>query len=70
MRSIKGITTFTVCLFLMAGTARAQQSTTGPEPPPGTDRGLQSTKLAPVVIPGVPPYLWHHLELMKIMVHI
>jgi hypothetical protein len=40
--------------------ARAQQSTTGPVPPPGLDLGPTEFKRAQVVIPGVPPYLWHH----------
>ncbi len=40
----------------------AQQSTTGPEPPPGLDMGLNLEKNtnAQVVISGVPTYIWHH----------
>ncbi|MBN1212213.1 MAG: C39 family peptidase, partial [candidate division Zixibacteria bacterium] len=45
--------------LLWAG-AMAQQSTTGPEPPPGLDPGLQLDKKAQTVISGVPTYLWQH----------
>ncbi len=38
----------------------AQQSTTGPIPPPGIDRGLRPITRAQVIIPGVPAYLWQH----------
>ncbi len=38
----------------------AQQSTTGPVPPPGIQRGYRASLLSPVVIPDVPAYLWHH----------
>jgi len=38
----------------------AQQSTTGPIPPPGLDRGLHLAAMAPVVISGVPDYIWRH----------
>jgi hypothetical protein len=38
----------------------AQQSTTGPIPPPGIDRGIRPVTRDQVVIPGVPAYLWHH----------
>jgi len=57
-------------LFCMLGTAililvaaepvSAQQSTTGPVPPPGIDRGIRPPTRAQVTIPGVPAYLWHH----------
>ena len=38
----------------------AQQSTTGPVPPPGTDRGLRAPARSQVLIPNVPAYYWHH----------
>ena len=38
----------------------AQQSTTGPVPPPGIDRGMRIVTETQVVIPGVPVYWWHH----------
>jgi hypothetical protein len=38
----------------------AQQSTTGPIPPPGIDPGIRPVTRQQVVIPGVPAYLWHH----------
>jgi len=48
---------FILCL---SGLTFAQQSTTGPEPPPGLDRGMAIDKNSPVIISGVPAYLWHH----------
>ncbi len=47
-------------VLLFASVALAQLTTTGPEPPPGTDRGLEPFALAQKVIPAVPAYLWHH----------
>jgi hypothetical protein len=38
----------------------AQQSTTGPTPPPGIDPGLRSPSRSQHLIYGVPPYLWRH----------
>ncbi len=38
----------------------AQQSTTGPKPPAGIDRGLRPPNRSQVVISGVPAYLWRH----------
>jgi Peptidase_C39 like family len=40
--------------------ALAQQSTTGPTPPPGIIRNYRAPSAAQVVIPGVPAYLWRH----------
>lgn len=40
--------------------AQAQQSTTGPIPPPDLDPGLILARATAVTIPGVPAYLWHH----------
>ena len=48
-------------LILAVGSVQAQQSTTGPERPPGIDLGVKRvTEGENVVIPGVPAYLWHH----------
>ena len=47
-------------LLCLAVPGRGQQSTSGPEPPPGLDPGFVPEKLSHVVIFGVPPYLWHH----------
>lgn len=38
----------------------AQQSTTGPTPPPGIDRGIEPAKRSQVIIPDVPAYIWQH----------
>lgn len=49
------------CAIMLSGiSAMAQQSTTGPEPPPGIDRGLKEAVKSQVIIPGVPSYIWHH----------
>jgi hypothetical protein len=45
---------------IVAEPVMAQQSTTGPVPPPGIDRGLRLFSLAQTVIPGVPAYVWRH----------
>ncbi|MGB2770495.1 MAG: IPTL-CTERM sorting domain-containing protein [Candidatus Zixiibacteriota bacterium] len=50
----------TILLAVVAEPVLAQQSTTGPFPPPGIDRGIRPTTRAQVVVPGVPAYLWHH----------
>ncbi|HUU46110.1 MAG TPA: hypothetical protein VM118_10300 [Acidobacteriota bacterium] len=60
MKRVRDVVLGVLCIWLMAGSVSAQQTTIGPEPPPGTDRGLESVKMAPVIIPGVPPYIWHH----------
>jgi len=57
---IKKALLFTGLYFLLTISASAQQSTTGPTPPPGIDRGLREQAKSQVVIPGVPPYIWHH----------
>ncbi len=50
-----------VATFLLIGElALAQQSTTGPVPPPGIDYGIRALTSTQVIIPGVPAYLWHH----------
>lgn len=46
-------------LVLAMSAAHAQQSTTGPEPPPGLDQGLRETTSSMKVL-SVPAYLWHH----------
>ncbi|MEW5702233.1 MAG: FG-GAP-like repeat-containing protein [Candidatus Zixiibacteriota bacterium] len=46
--------------LITASTAWSQQSTTGPKPPPGIERGRTEKRLSQVVIPGVPAYLWQH----------
>ncbi|MCP4569561.1 MAG: hypothetical protein GY841_18445 [FCB group bacterium] len=52
---------FVVALLVAAiAPASAQQSRTGPVPPPGTDRGLIEPTRAQVLISGVPTYIWHH----------
>ncbi len=45
--------------FAFSLPALAQQSTTGPVPPPGIDRGLEHPKRASVVL-DVPAYIWQH----------
>ncbi len=60
MRSLRlSIVTALLCLFT-ASLVQAQQSTTGPVPPPGIDMGLRPATKDQVVIPGVPTYIWHH----------
>jgi len=50
-----------VVFFLLAvEPILAQQSTTGPVPPPDIDRGIRRTTATQVVIPEVPAYLWQH----------
>lgn len=54
---------FTLCLVLISllpALAFAKQSTTGPVPPPGIDRGLREWSRSQILIPGVPAYYWHH----------
>jgi len=50
----------TAVLLSVAEPVFAQQSTTGPIPPPGLDPGIRSITRAQVVIPGVPACIWHH----------
>jgi len=52
------LTLLLLCLFSL--TAWAQQSTTGPTPPPGMDFGHQNATKAQVVLSDVPAYIWHH----------
>ncbi len=47
------------CL-LSSSILMAQQSTTGPKPPEGIDRGLRPPSRSQVVITNVPAYLWRH----------
>jgi len=47
-------------LLFQASVSLAQQSTTGPKPPPGIDRGLRTEKSSQVVLDMVPAYLWQH----------
>ncbi len=49
-----------VAVVLASVTAFSQQSTTGPEPPKGIDRGLRPPDRTQRVIPDVPRYFWHH----------
>lgn len=55
-----GIVAFLVKVFFASDPVLAQQSTTGPVPPVGIDRGIKLPTLEQVVIPGVPSYIWHH----------
>lgn len=52
--------TLVVFFLLAVEPILAQQSTTGPVPPPDIDQGVSLTTATQVVIPGVPAYLWHH----------
>nr|MBN2277964.1 hypothetical protein [candidate division Zixibacteria bacterium] len=52
--------TLLLILSLPLQFAYAQQSTSGPIPPPGTDRGLVPEKRSQMVIPDFPAYIWHH----------
>ncbi|PKK83833.1 MAG: hypothetical protein CVT49_06770 [candidate division Zixibacteria bacterium HGW-Zixibacteria-1] len=55
------ILTILLLLFIAINSnLSAQQSTTGPVPPPGTDRGLMPTTRSQFVIPDVPAYIWKH----------
>ncbi|MFH1144784.1 MAG: C39 family peptidase [Candidatus Eisenbacteria bacterium] len=47
-------------LTFLAASAGAEHNTTGPVPPPGTDRGLRPWTRSQVVLPDVPAYYWHH----------
>jgi len=47
-------------LSLPISNALAQQSTTGPEPPPGIDRGIRVDKRSQTLADMVPAYNWHH----------
>jgi len=47
-------------LSWLAPAVLAEQSTTGPVPPPGTDRGFRPATRSQVVLPNVPAYYWHH----------
>lgn len=49
-----------IACLLTFSSAIAQQSTTGPVPPAGIDRGLQPPDKTIVLISGVPSYIWHH----------
>ncbi|MCK4414809.1 MAG: hypothetical protein KAY32_14840 [Candidatus Eisenbacteria sp.] len=51
-----------LCLLalLTSGPVFAQQSTTGPVPPPDLDQGLGPPSRSQVVISDIPAYLWHH----------
>jgi hypothetical protein len=49
-----------ILLVCLATTVQAQQSTTGPVPPPGIDHGLAVNKATAWTIPNVPSYIWHH----------
>ncbi|MFZ5980134.1 MAG: Ig-like domain-containing protein [Candidatus Zixiibacteriota bacterium] len=49
-----------IVVVSLAAVAGAQQSTSGPEPPPDLDPGLVPDKISHVTISGVPAYLWHH----------
>lgn len=65
MRRTKGEVLFcalvaVIVAVLATPAAWAQQSTTGPVPPPGIDRGIRPITAAQVTIPGVPAYIWHH----------
>ena len=61
MKSAKCLAFAVLLAGLLTRTAFPQQSTTGPVPPPGIDRGLQKVDpSAQVIIPGVPAYLWQH----------
>ncbi|MFH1891528.1 MAG: dockerin type I repeat-containing protein [Candidatus Zixiibacteriota bacterium] len=53
------LTQFIVIILLSSG-LYAQQSTSGPEPLPGTDPGLRPPTRSQVVMTGVPAYIWHH----------
>jgi len=60
MRRVRYLVEILVLVATGTSTVWAQQSTTGPKPPPGIDRGLRAAKLTQTVIPGVPAYLWQH----------
>ncbi len=46
--------------LILPGILHAQQSTTGPEPPPGIYMGSTEKSGTQVVIEGVPAYIWRH----------
>jgi len=56
----KGIAVTISLILIISLSVQAQQSTTGPEPPPNIDQGLREPNKAQVIIPGVPSYIWHH----------
>ncbi|MBP6874431.1 MAG: hypothetical protein KBD56_00010 [Candidatus Eisenbacteria bacterium] len=60
MRAASVVVLLTLWFSLAASSAVAQQSTTGPVPPPGTDRGWRAENRTQVVLGEVPAYLWHH----------
>ncbi|MBN1422336.1 MAG: hypothetical protein JXP34_26410 [Planctomycetes bacterium] len=50
-------------ILVLSSLARGQQTTTGPVPPPGVDRGIRYHKggaASLAIIPGVPAYTWRH----------
>ncbi|MFH2034919.1 MAG: dockerin type I domain-containing protein [Candidatus Zixiibacteriota bacterium] len=61
MRKIRlFIFVFSVAIFFLPLIGHSQQSTSGPIPPPGIDRGLRADTKSQVVISNVPSYIWHH----------
>ncbi|MCK4412539.1 MAG: hypothetical protein KAY32_03240 [Candidatus Eisenbacteria sp.] len=54
------LTLTALAALTLPGVVWAQQSTTGPVPPPGLDLGRRASSPGDSVIPGVPAYLWHH----------
>jgi hypothetical protein len=60
MKSIFKPILFIILIAVPLSGTMAQQSTTGPVPPPGTDMGSTEILRSQVVIQGVPIYLWHH----------
>ncbi len=59
-RTITKLVVLIVALCATASDSLAQVSTTGPEPPPGIDRGIRTATRSQTIIFGVPPYEWHH----------
>ncbi len=56
-----GILVFVLGFALFAGEfALAQQSTTGPVPPAGIERGIKPATRLQIAIAGVPSYIWQH----------
>jgi hypothetical protein len=49
-----------ILFIFVVGPAYAQQSTSGPNPPPGMDPGRQNITKSQVVLSDFPVYLWHH----------
>ena len=56
----KSFLAMVVILSLFAGSLLAQQSTTGPIPPQGIDRGLYPQSRSQITIAGVPAYIWQN----------